>query len=267
MAHYFDTHCHLTLAQLPLAEHIQLARAAAFKHIFDPGLQVQDCATRLAKLRPYPEILLGAAIAPHSDFQSSTLPAELEQLAGYLATGQFAAIGEIGLEYNHIHDSAHHQLQKHLLREQLQLAKTYKLPVVLHLRNSAARHSTNAYTDAAAIIKSVKPQVPLIAHCFTGSWSDAQTMLACDAFIALGGIVTFKNAVALQDVARKLPLTRLLVETDAPYLAPVPMRGKPNIAPYLIHTQNFLSALLQQESEPFAAQLFNNAQIAFKLIA
>ncbi|BBM88382.1 TatD family deoxyribonuclease [Spirochaetota bacterium] len=278
MPHYFDTHCHLTLPQSPpLADHLTEAHALGIDHIFDAGLIHSDIEKRLQLLSsPHssskpttntlpptsPKILIGGAIAPHSDLDPLKLDNALAQLEFYARTKKIAAIGEIGLEYFHITDPAHHKFQKKLLHEQLLLAKKYHLPVALHLRSSETK---SAFRDAYTLLKNIHLTTPIISHCFTGNAAEARLMLKLGAFLSFAGIVTFKKSTHLQIIASQIPLEKMLIETDAPYLAPVPMRGKQNRTAYLLHTQKFIAQLRKMPAHTLAAELVKNACTAYVL--
>lgn len=142
----------------------------------------------------------------------------LEQLS---KNEKCVAIGEIGLDYYWRQDNK--ELQKKIFREQLVLAKKLRLPVIVHSRE--------AHEDTLNILKEMKPKG--VMHCFSGSVETAKEILKLGMYIGLGGAVTFKNAKKPVEVAEFLPLERLLLETDCPYMAPVPMRGKRNDSSYI----------------------------------
>lgn len=246
---YFDTHAHLTLCEdfISLEAHLAEARREGLRRILDPGLHPDDFAERKKKLAGFPEVLLGAALAPHHTAKSTD--SDLQKLEELLKTEKIAALSEIGLEYFHLKDN--HPEQRKIFAAQLDLAKRYRLPVFLHIRD--------AYDDAHAVVKNSGHQRGAV-HCFTGSLSDARHFLNEGFFISFSGIVTFKSAHELQEVARWVPLDRMLTETDAPYLAPVPMRGKKNISPYVRHTNQFLAELRGIPLETFNAQVWMNAE-------
>lgn len=246
---YFDTHAHLTLCEdfMPLVEHLAEARREGLGRILDPGLHPDDFAERKNKLAGFPEVLLGAALAPHHTADSTE--ADLQKLEAILKTEKVAALSEIGLEYFHLKDN--HPEQREIFAAQLDMAKRHRLPVFLHIRD--------AYDDAHAVVKNSGHRRGAV-HCFTGSLGDAKRFLDEDFYISFSGIVTFKSAHELQEVARSIPLNRILTETDAPYLAPVPMRGKKNISPYVRHTNRFLAELRGIPLEAFNAQVWMNAE-------
>ncbi|MBL8993538.1 MAG: TatD family hydrolase [Spirochaetia bacterium] len=249
MNSYFDTHAHLTLCEdfIPIEDHLAEARREGLRRILDPGLHPNDFAGRKKKLASHPEVLLGAALAPHHTADSTD--ADLKILETILKTEKVAALSEIGLEYFHLKDN--HPEQRDIFATQLDMAKRFDLPVFLHIRD--------AYDDAHAVVQNSGHRRGAV-HCFTGNLADAKKFLNEDFFISFSGIVTFKSAHELQEVARSIPLDRILTETDAPYLAPVPMRGKKNISPYVKHTNRFLAELRGIPLETFNAQVWMNAE-------
>ncbi len=248
-----DTHSHLTLCEdfLPLEEQLKLARAAGITKILDPGLHPSDFDLRKKKLEKFPEVLLGVALAPHhsQNFQES----DFTLLEKICREESVIALSEIGLEYLLLKDN--HPFQKELLARQLSLATKCDLPVFLHIRE--------AYADTHDIVKNSQWQRGAV-HCFTGSWVDAKKFLDLGFYLSFSGIVTFKNAREIQDVARQMPLERMLSETDAPYLAPTPHRGKKNLTSYVHHTNSFLAELRGLSLPEINAILFENAQRLLK---
>lgn len=147
----------------------------------------------------------------------------IEQLAQYLKHPKVVAVGEIGLEY---HYDIPKELQIPVVKNQLALAKDFNIPMVFHDRE--------AHQDTLNILKEYRPKG--IVHCFSGSVEMLREVLKLGLSISLGGAVTFKNAKTPVEVAKEVPLDRLLLETDAPYMTPVPFRGKRCTSEYIIHT-------------------------------
>ncbi len=169
---------------------------------------------------------------------------------------QVVAIGEIGLDFHY--NFSHPKVQERAFAEQLELAWQLDLPVVLHIRE--------AYPEALAIVRRFGKPLRGVAHCFTGTWDEAQAFLAFGFFIGITGIVTFnRKAESVQEVAAKVPLERLLIETDAPYLAPHPYRGKRNEPAYLPHIVTAIANLRGIASEAVAQATYRNAVTLFAL--
>ena len=159
----------------------------------------------------------------------------LEELKRLVTDGdKVVAIGECGLDYYRDYSSRENQIK--VFEEQLQIAKELNLPVVVHSRE--------ADEDTVAVLKNSGVERGVI-HCFTGTEKLLKGALDLGFYISVSGIVTYKNAAELRELVKKVPLDRLLVETDSPYLAPVPKRGKKNMPPYLFFTLKFLSDFLK----------------------
>jgi TatD DNase family protein len=179
----------------------------------------------------------------------------LDWLLGELAHPKVVAIGETGLDYHYEPESA--ALQQASFRLHLEAARITGKPVIVHTRE--ARADTLALLREAAL-----PQAGVL-HCFTEDWEMAKAALDIGFYISLSGIVTFRNAEALRDVARQVPADRLLVETDSPYLAPVPHRGKPNLPQYVREVAEYLAVLRGVSYETLAEQTSSNFKRLFPL--
>ncbi len=243
-----DTHGHLTLCEdfISLDDHLTACRNEGLRYVLDPGLHPDDFAERKRKLSGYPEVLLGAALAPHHT--ASAGEADLKKLESILETEKVAALSEIGLEYFHLKEN--HARQREIFSAQLAMAGRFSLPVFLHIRD--------AYEDAVKTVRDSGVNRGAV-HCFTGNAGDAGKFLDLGFHLSFSGIVTFKNSMELQEIAKNIPLDRLLTETDAPYLTPVPMRGKKNISPYVKHTNRFIAALRGMTEEAFSRAVYENA--------
>ena len=182
-----------------------------------------------------------------------------DELAALACEPEVVGIGETGLDYHYEPENA--QKQQALLSEMLALARERKLPVVLHNRDSDAdmmrllREHAAAWTGA--------PERIGVLHCYTGGIEMAKQLLDLGFFISFSGIVTFKNAESLRQVALMVPADRILVETDSPYLAPVPLRGKTNEPAFVKHVVELLAKLRGVGFDEFAAQTSDNAARLF----
>jgi TatD DNase family protein len=161
-------------------------------------------------------IFAAAGIQPH--YAVTTTPAHLERIAVLLEHPKVVALGEIGLDYHH--NRAPHAAQHELFRSQIAIAREHGMPIVIHARD--------AQSDTVRILSESAGGVPTVMHAFSGDWDYASACLELGAYISLAGPVTFSKAVELHEVAQRVPLERLLVETDCPYLTPHPFRGKRN---------------------------------------
>lgn len=165
------------------------------------------------------------------------------------------AIGETGLDYHYEPEAA--ELQQASFRLHLEAAKRTAKPVIVHTRGARA--------DTLALLREAQLPQAGVLHCFTEDWDMAKAALDLGFYISLSGIVTFKNAEALRDVARQVPAERLLVETDSPYLAPIPYRGKPNLPQYVREVAEYLAMLRGVPYEEFAQQTTANFKRLFPL--
>ena len=183
--------------------------------IINMGADLATSRTTLELTRRYDYVYGGAGIHPE---EAKDLPDDwLNQLREFFLDPKMVAVGEIGLDYHWL-DECPKDRQKEVFAAQLELARELSIPVVIHDRE--------AHRDVLEFLQKSRPEG--VVHCFSGSWETAKEILKLGMYIGLGGVVTFKNARHALDVAREIPLDRLLLETDAPYMAPVPYRGKPN---------------------------------------
>lgn len=253
-----DSHCHLD--RLDLAAHggsldaaLDAARARGVGHFLCIGVSADNAAKVRALAARYPDVDCSVGIHP-LDLAPGEAPA-LDWLLGELNHPEVVAIGETGLDYHYEPEAA--QLQQASFRLHLEAARLTGKPVVIHTR--AARADTLTLLREAAL-----PQAGVL-HCFTEDWEMAKTALDLGYYISLSGIVTFRNADALRDVARQVPADRLLVETDSPYLAPIPHRGKPNLPEYVRDVAEFIALVRGERYEQLAQQTTENFRRLFPL--
>ncbi|WFC61953.1 TatD family deoxyribonuclease [Pseudomonas sp. REST10] len=253
-----DSHCHLD--RLDLAAHggsldaaLDAARAAGVGHFLCIGVSADNAATVKGLAERYADVDCSVGVHP-LDLEPGAAPA-LDWLLGELAHPKVVAIGETGLDYHYEPESA--GLQQASFRLHLEAARITGKPVIVHTRE--ARADTLALLREAAL-----PQTGVL-HCFTEDWEMARAALDIGFYISLSGIVTFRNAEALREVARQVPADRLLVETDSPYLAPVPHRGKPNLPQYVREVAEYLAVLRGVSYETLAEQTSSNFKRLFPL--
>ncbi len=236
-----DTHAHLDMlppelfgATIKCLEHGDCPEGVEIplSAVITVGCDKEEIPKALSIANKYEKVW--AAIGYHPYEADKVSDADIEELKS-LAEGEdkVVAIGECGLDY--YRDYASKENQWKIFERQLEVAKELGLPVVVHSRD--------ADEDTVAILKNSGVERGVI-HCFTGTEKLLKGALDIGFYISLSGIVTYKNAKDLQELAKKIPLDRLLVETDSPYLAPVPKRGKKNMPPYVFFTLKFLSELL-----------------------
>lgn len=253
-----DSHCHLDRLDLAanggsLDAALEAARAAGVGHFLCIGVSADNAATVKSLAERYVDVDCSVGVHP-LDLQPGAEPA-LDWLLGELAHPKVVAIGETGLDYHYEPESA--ELQQASFRLHLDAARITGKPVIVHTRE--ARADTLALLREAAL-----PQAGVL-HCFTEDWEMAKAALDIGFYISLSGIVTFRNAEALREVARQVPADRLLVETDSPYLAPVPYRGKPNLPQYVREVAEYLAVLRGVSYETLAEQTSSNFKRLFPL--
>jgi TatD DNase family protein len=213
-----DSHCHLDFPDLAgrVDEALALMRANDVTHALCVSVTVQEFPQVRALAERYPN--LSASVGVHPDYADVPLVTEKE-LVTLADHPKVVAIGETGLDHYRIKGGA--EWQRERFRTHIRAARRCGKPLIIHMRD-AAEETLNIMREEGA------SEVGGVMHCFTGSWQVAQVAMELGFWISFSGIVTFKNAVALREVARKVPLERMLIETDAPFLAPVPYRGKTN---------------------------------------
>ncbi len=237
-----DSHCHLDMLDLTdtdgsLQPYLDAARSNGIKHMLCVAVNFEDWPRMCAKVRNYPEVSLSVGVHPdHADCHEPTVA---ELLARAREAG-VVAIGETGLDY--YHGEGDLEWQRERFRTHIRAARECGKPLIVHTRE--------AKEDTLRILREERAgEAGGVLHCFTEDFDMACRAMDLGFYISFSGIVTFKNAVELKEVARQVPAERLLVETDSPYLAPVPKRGKPNQPAYVRYVAEYLSEL---RGEPFA---------------
>jgi TatD DNase family protein len=253
-----DSHCHLTHNKFAADVDGVIARAhaAGVAACVTIGTGIEDAIRARALARRHEGFVFATAgLDPFSSHAAgSAFDGAYEALDRLLAEGGFVGLGEIGLDYHY--DLDPRALQAERFERQLDLAARLDLPVVIHVRE--------AHDDMAAILK-LHPRNRGVIHSFTGGPADAERYLAIGWHLAFNGVVTFKNTDALRAAARVVPPDRILVETDSPYLAPQPVRGKRNEPAYVVHTVAALAEARGETLELLAALTHDNAAAAFGL--
>lgn len=248
---YIDTHAHLTSSMvLPdLMGVLERAKRAGVAKIVNICTDIPSLEEGLALSLPW--IHHTAATTPHDVAQEGEEFFPVVEAAA--KAGKLCAIGETGLDYFYVHSPR--AIQQEFLVRYLQLAKAYALPLVFHCRD--------AFEDLFAIADREYPGCKAVLHCFTGTWEEAQLVLARGWYLSFSGIVTFKKSESLRLVAAKAPLDRILVETDTPYLAPQSKRGKTNEPAFITETFALIASLKQLDGELFAQHVASNAAQLF----
>jgi TatD DNase family protein len=236
-----DSHCHLDRLDLSaydgsLDNALNAARARGVGKFLCIGVDAANAPVVKRLAEQYEDVWCSVGIHPLDLSRSE--PRDLDWLMRELEHPRVVAIGETGLDYHYEPDSA--QLQQESFRYHLDAASRTGKPVIIHTREARA--------DTLDLLREADLPNAGVLHCFTEDWDMARAALDMGYYISLSGIVTFRNADALRDVARRVPADRLLVETDSPYLAPVPHRGKPN-EPQFVRDVAAALAQIRGESE------------------
>ena len=251
-----DSHCHFDLLDLsPAGDNLDAvltrANAQGIKHFLNVSVSLADFPSVLKTAEAYP--CISASVGLHPNEQSEET--DTETLIKLAAPEKVVAIGETGLDY--FRSTGDLEWQRERFRAHIRAAKQIGKPLIIHTRN--------AKDDTLKIMREEgADQIGGVMHCFTEDWDTAQKALDMNFHISFSGIVTFKNASHIQDVAKRMPADRMLIETDAPYLAPNPFRGKPNEPAYVRHTAEFIASLRNVELNAFAEQTTQNFFALFK---
>ena len=251
-----DTHAHLDFPELCGDLQAVMRRAAenGVGKIITIGISIDSSRKAIALAEKLPDVYATIGIHPHGATELTAQ--ERTQLRSLAGAVRVVAIGEIGLDY--YRDRQPRAIQRQCFRRQLEIACETKLPAVFHVRE--------AYSDFLKIVTDYAELLPAgVMHCFSGDWQVAQECLDLGFYLSIPGTVTFPKAQVQQEVARKLPLDRLLLETDAPCLAPVPYRGQANEPSYLIHTLRKVAQLRGCGEAEITEATCANAARAFAL--
>ncbi len=252
-----DTHCHLDFDVFDDDRDavIQRAKDNGIKKIITISVNPTAFPSIKALTTQYENIYCSTGLHPCYVNEHSLSSDTFSEMA---ANDCVVGLGETGLDYYH-DKGASKVLQQHYFNMHIDLAQQIQKPVIIHMRD--------AEEDTLAMLQERMQQktFPALIHCFSASQQFADAVLDLGLYISLSGIVTFKNATALQEVASSIPLNRILVETDAPYLAPAPHRGKRNEPSFTKHTAKFLADLRGESFEEFAAATTFNAEQLFNL--
>ncbi len=228
-----DTHCHLDFPDLAadLAGVMARAKEAGVSRMITISTHVSRVASYRALAEQHENVFFSVGTHPH--YADQELDVTVEQLVGLAAHPKCVAIGEAGLDYHY--DKAPREAQAQGLRTHIAAARVTQLPLVIHAR-AADDDMIHILEDESA-----KGAYPAVLHCFSSSAELARRGLALGFYLSMSGILTFKASQDLRDIASATPLDRLLVETDAPYLAPMPHRGKRNEPAFVRHTASVLA--------------------------
>ncbi|MEK6676044.1 MAG: TatD family hydrolase [Planctomycetota bacterium] len=253
-----DTHAHLTYAGLVERVDEVLAKCAkhSVAHVITVGTDVLNAEKAIVLSREYPDSI-SAAVGIHPHHAAKAASSDLDRLIELWKDSRVVAFGEMGLDYHY--DFAPREVQRSIFAAQLQHARMLDKPIIIHCRE--------AFEDLVPILKEHGfCNRRVVFHCFTGTEKEAEVIHENGWRLSFTGIVTFRNSTALQAIARQYPLDRLMVETDSPYLSPMPVRGQtPNDPGNVFHVANFLAQLRGIPLDELAELTYCNSRTFFSL--
>jgi TatD DNase family protein len=250
-----DSHCHLDFPDLAvnIDELLANMRENDVGHALCVSVNLQDLPRVLALSEKYPNLF--ASVGVHPDYENLEEPQSI-QLATLACHPRVVAIGETGLDYFRLKGDL--EWQRERFRQHIRAARLCNKPLIIHTREAAEDTLRIMEEEGADTVGGVM-------HCFTESWEVAQRAMALNFYISFSGIVTFKKAIGLKDIATRVPLERMLIETDSPYLAPVPHRGKTNQPAFVKHVAEEIAALRGISLDQVAEATTNNFFKLFKV--
>ena len=245
----FDSHCHLEDERFAedRAEVMARMEDAGVRRCILAGSDMETSEQIVKMASEYPDVYGVVGIHPHDakTWTDDCAP----RIAEWVRQERIVGVGEIGLDY--YYDHSPRDVQKEVFEKQLLLARELNVPAVFHVRD--------AHGDVLDILRKNRAQLPAgVVHCYSGSVESSREYLDMGFYISFAGPITFKNANKLLDVAKYVPLDRILVETDSPYLAPVPMRGRRNEPAYVQYVAQCIAQLRGISDEEMAQAAFNN---------
>lgn len=253
-----DSHCHLDRINLDaydgdLQKAIEAACDCGVQRLLCVGISLENIETVIDIANQYGPVYASAGIHPLDVQSGIATKADLFRWASY---PKVVAFGETGLDYHYSEESRSLQQESFIIH--LEAAKELNFPVIVHTRE--------AKTDTLTLIKQNGGEAGGVLHCFTEDWDMASKAIDMNYFISISGIVTFRNASLLRDVVKKIPLEHLLVETDSPYLAPVPYRGKSNEPKYVKEVAEYIAELKGISYSKLIEQTGNNFMRLFSKV-
>ena len=253
---FVDSHCHLDkLDKSPseLAEAVNFAQQRGVEHMLCVAVSVSEFDDMVETVSEFDNVSVSCGVHPCYEDEMT----DYDTLLGYAALDKVVAVGETGLDYYHSTDTK--AVQQRSFIDHIKVASQVGKPLIIHTRN--------AREDTIALYKAHKnEQTSGVLHCFTESMEMAQQALDLGLYISLSGIVTFKSAKELQEVAKMIPIDRLLIETDSPWLAPVPYRGKTNQPGYVVEVGEFIANLRGISVEALAKHTTENFYRLFNTV-
>jgi len=250
---WFDSHCHVHDPRIPggTAAAVADATSAGVAGMITVGCDRETSLAAIDVAAHHANVWATVELHPHDAVNG------VDSIVDLLAGERVVAVGEAGLDYYYDHSPRDVQLEA--FAAQIQLAHSHRLPLVIHSRD--------AWDDTFDVLAGEGAPERTIFHCFTGGAEEARRCIDIGAFVSFSGIVTFKNATPIQEAARSVPLERVLVETDAPYLAPVPHRGQPNRPAWVPFVGTFVAGVREMAVDDLAAAIAANMRSAFPAVA
>jgi TatD DNase family protein len=251
-----DSHCHLDQLDLSpydgdLTKALMFAHEQGVGHMLCVCITLKDFPHMLSLVESQPNISVSVGLHPNeTDIEREPTADELVALAG---NNKVVAIGETGLDY--FRSEGDVEWQRERFRQHIRAANRLQKPLIVHTRQALA--------DTLQILREEQANSGVM-HCFTEDWAAAQAAMELGFYISFSGIVTFSNAKSIQDVAQKMPLERMLIETDSPYLAPIPFRGKSNQPAYVRYVAEYIAQLRGINVVELAQQTTDNFFKLFK---
>ena len=252
MMELIDSHAHLNGEKFEddRAAVVERALAAGVVKIITMGDSLESSARSVALTEEFDPVY--AAVGIHPEEAQPMTAATDEQIAAWTAQEKVVAIGEIGLDYYWEKDEEKRALQRAIFVRQLDLARQLRLPVCIHDRE--------AHGDMMKILKTEGRGLRGVLHCYSGSWEMAAELLKGDWYFGIDGPLTYKNAAKLPEIVQRLPAERILVETDSPYLSPMPFRGKRNEPAHVLYVAKKAAELRGESLEAFARATRENTR-------
>jgi TatD DNase family protein len=246
---WIDTHCHVHDPKFTegVDAAVAAAHATGVSHMITVGCDRPTSLAAIAAASAHPEVFASVGLHPHDAING------IETIADLVATPGIVAIGEAGLDYFYEHSPR--DIQRQVFADQIAIAQELRLPLIIHTRD--------AWEETFEILDAEGMPERTIFHCFTGGINEMRAAVERGAFISLSGILTFPSATDLHEAAVHCPTDRLLVETDSPYLAPVPHRGRRNEPAWVIHVGQRLAELTGREPAEICEITTDNARRAF----
>ncbi len=259
MTGIFDSHAHYDDARFDDCRDALLTslfQSKTVSHLVNIGTNLQTSQNSIDLAERYPQIYAAVGIYPGDCLTCGEEDKVLETIAAMLCHEKVVAIGEIGLDYHY--DETPREIQRHWMRRQMELARETGFPVILHDRE--------AHGDCMDIIREF-PEVTGVFHCYSGSAEMIPEIIRRGWYVSFSGVITFKNANRILDAVRAVPDDRILVETDCPYLAPHPMRGKTNRSDYLTYTLQAAAMARSVDVQQLCDQTAENAKRFYRIVS